>query len=137
MNALDATRKWVRSSPVIDSDNKFNVNYLGATATTYTLDTAGESHRQDVCGNDIMTCNLVFAARLPYGSTLTQNVSANDLFQDLRNWIMQQERQHSYPTQVEGYAATRVTTANAGIVLEAGASTARYQLQIQIVFEEL
>lgn len=41
MNALDATRKWLREEcPLIDKTDKFNANYLGSQATEYTLCTA-------------------------------------------------------------------------------------------------
>ena len=44
MNALDATRKWLREEcPLIDKTDKFNANYLGSQATEYTLCTAGEA----------------------------------------------------------------------------------------------
>ena len=42
MNALDATRKWLREEcPLIDKQDRFNANYLGAETTEYTLRSAG------------------------------------------------------------------------------------------------
>ena len=53
MNVLDATRAWMRAQcPLINRQDLFNANYLGAEPTEYTLRTASESHRiqPDLCG---------------------------------------------------------------------------------------
>mgnify|MGYP000547337842 CR=1 FL=1 len=44
MNVLDATRAWMRAQcPLINRQDLFNANYLGAEPTEYTLRTASES----------------------------------------------------------------------------------------------
>lgn len=79
MNALDATRKWLREEcPLIDKTDKFNANYLGSQATEYTLCTAGESHREDILGMDHATHQLTFVAQLPYGAAIKANIAAAD-----------------------------------------------------------
>lgn len=136
MNIIEATRSWLRSSPLIDSENKFNAGHLGAGAYEYSLATGGETHRQDILGNDLCTCSLVFMARLPYGDALRDNLSAADFFAGLSAWILQQNRSHSYPA-VAGYAVTKVSASNAGMIMQADSNTARYQIQIQIDLEEV
>ena len=63
MNVLDATRAWMRAQcPLINRQDLFNANYLGAEPTEYTLRTASEIHRtepyvysQMVAGRDAPT----------------------------------------------------------------------------------
>ena len=115
MNVLDATRAWMRAQcPLINRQDLFNANYLGAEPTEYTLRTASESHRTDV---------------------LKPNLDAADFFAALSAWIRGQERTHNYPA-VSGYRVTKITASNAGVPTGADANAARYQLQIKLYLEE-
>lgn len=136
MNIIEATRAWLRESDLIDKDNKFNAGYLGASATEYSITTAGESHKADILGNDICTSNLVFLARMPYGKAMAANISAAEFFAELSSWIRRQNRTHNYPI-VSGYDVSEVVTSNAGMITQADANTARYQIQIKITLEEV
>lgn len=136
MNILEATRSWLRGCQLIDKDNKFNAGYLGATTTEYSLAVGAETHREDILGNDLCSCSLVFSARMPYGDALRENLSAADFFYSLSAWIRTQNRAHNYPN-VAGYAITELSASNAGIIMQADANTARYQIQIKIDLEEV
>lgn len=136
MNVLDATRSWLREKcPLIDRQDRFNANYIGTEPTEYTLRTASEDHTPDVLGFDTATHHLVFVAQLPFGRALAPNLGAADFFARLSAWIRAQERIHNYP-QVSGYRVTEITASNAGVITQAEAGTARYQLQIKLTLEE-
>lgn len=110
MNALDATRKWLREEcPLIDKTDKFNANYLGSQATEYTLCTAGESHREDILGMDHATHQLTFVAQLPYGAAIKANIAAADFFANLAAWIRGANRAHNYPV-IAGYEVEGIET---------------------------
>lgn len=137
MNALDATRQWLRAKcPYIDKTNKFNANYLGSQATEYTLCTAGESHREDITGMDHATYKLTFVAQLPYGAAVRDNLAAADFFTNLAAWIRGADKARNYP-RISGYEVQHIETANAGIPTGADANAARYQIQIIIQAKEL
>ena len=133
---LTATRKWLRTCPLIDKNNRFNINYLGAQSVEYTLTLSGESHREDICGGDIATYNLLFLARMPFGAAMATNISAAELLGDLSEWVRAQNRAKAYP-KFKGYEATRITPANSGVIIAAEANTAEYQLQLQLTLEEV
>lgn len=136
MNVLDATRKWLRDEcPLIDKHDRFNANYLGATPVEYTLRMQSESHAVDVVGKDMPTYRLVFVAQLPFGERLADNLSAAEFFSQLSTWIRAQNRTHIFP-EVSGYTVTEVEASNAGVVTQAEANAARYQLQLRIKMEE-
>lgn len=137
MNALDATRAWLRAHcPLIDKTDRFNANYLGSQATEYTLCTAGETHRENILGIDHAIYKLTFVAQLPYGAALKGNIAAADFFANLANWIRGAERAHNYP-QIAGYVVEKIEASNAGILTSADANAARYQIQITIHTKEL
>lgn len=137
MNALDATRAWLRAQcPLIDKTDRFNANYLGSQATEYTLCTAGETHREDILGIDHAAYKLTFVAQLPYGAAIKGNIAAADFFANLANWLRGAERAHNYP-QIAGYEVERIEASNAGILTSADANAARYQIQITIHTKEL
>ena len=115
MNALDATRAWLRAHcPLIDKTDRFNANYLGSHATY----------------------KLTFVAQLPYGAALKGNIAAADFFANLANWLRGAERAHNYP-QIAGYEVEKIEASNAGILTSADANAARYQIQITIHTKEL
>ena len=73
MNVLDATRAWMRAQcPLINRQDLFNANYLGAEPTEYTLRTASESHRTDVLGYDLAEYNLTFGTAAIWTGTKAQ-----------------------------------------------------------------
>lgn len=136
MNIIEAARSWLRSCPLIDRENRFNAGYLGARSAEYSISTGSVSHKEDILGYDKCTYNVVFSARLPFGEAFRENISAADFFSELSAWILTQNRAHNYPT-VFGYEVTSVMASNAGIITQADANTARYQIQIQFILEEV
>jgi len=136
MNVIEATRAWLRSSDLIDKENRFNAGYLGIAATEYSLATTAETHKEDVLGADHCTYSLAFYARLPYGAAMKENISAADFFSNLSAWIRKQKRSRNFPV-VDGYVVTDLAVSNAGIIVQADANTARYQLQLKISLKEI
>ena len=137
MNALDATRAWLRTEcPYIDKNDRFTANYLGAEPTEYTLRLSGERHTTDILGMDQAEYNLVFVAQLPFGKALGPNLDAAAFFSRMSTWLRVQERIHAYP-MVDGYIVTRIEVSNAGVPTGADANAARYQLQIKMFLEEV
>lgn len=136
-SVLAQFRTWMRKNcPLIDQNGKFNANYIGATATEYTIRNAGDRHRYDILGKDSPTYNLTFEARLPFGAAVAANIDAADFFDKLASWLNVQNRIRSRPT-IDGYRVTKMTASNAGLINQADAGTARYQLQISLEMEEL
>ena len=92
-SVLAQFRTWMRENcPLIDQNDKFNANYIGATATEYTIRNAGDRHRYDILGKDSPTYNLTFEARLPFGAAVAANIDAADFFDKLANWLNVQNR---------------------------------------------
>lgn len=108
-DALTAARTWLRECPLIDKNDRFNVNYLGDRAVEYALTLASETHKEDVCGYDIATYNMVFLARLPFGAHMGTNIASAELFSGLSRWIRAQNRTRRYPTGIDGYHVERVS----------------------------
>ena len=72
-------------------------------------------------------------AWIPAGAA---NIDAADFFDKLASWLNVQNRIRSRPT-IDGYRVTKMTASNAGLINQADAGTARYQLQISLEMEEL
>ena len=136
-SVLAQVRAWLRENcPLIDKTDNFNANSIGAAATEYTIRTAGDRHSYDIIGKDSPTYNLTFEARLPFGAAVAANIDAADFFDKLASWLNVQNRIRSWPP-IDGYRVTKMTASNAGLITQADAGTARYQLQISLEMEEL
>ena len=96
---------------------------------------AGDRHRYDILGKDSPTYNLTFEARLPFGAAVASNIDAADFFDKLANWLNVQNRIRNWP-EIDGYQVNKMTASNAGLINQADAGTARYQLQISLEMEE-
>lgn len=135
MSALEATRAWLRGCPSIDAENRFRANYLGDNATEYSVSQSSVDHRKDVLGKDTATYNMLFSARLPFSAAMAAGLEAADFFDELDQWVRQQDAAREYP-ELPGYLGTSATPSNAGLVITADANTAIYQIQIRLIFEE-
>ena len=67
---------------------------------------------------------------------MAANIDAADFFDKLASWLNVQNRIRSRPP-IDGYRVTKMTASNAGLITQADAGTARYQLQISLEMEEL
>ena len=58
-SVLAQFRAWLRENcPLIDKNDKFNANYIGAAATEYTIRTAGDRPLYDIPGKHSPTYTL-------------------------------------------------------------------------------
>lgn len=67
---------------------------------------------------------------------MAANIDAADFFDRLASWLNVQNRIRNWP-EIDGYMVNKMTASNAGLINQADAGTARYQLQISLEMEEL
>lgn len=141
MQAPDTTeqhlREWLRECPALASGNRFRVDYLSEASTEYTLNASPSSlsYRENILGERVLQdnqyINYVFAARVPYGAEVTQNLQNLEFFRQVTAWIIEQNNTGNFPEISEG-RVTAITPTLSAYPVTIGSAAAKYQIQIRI-----
>ena len=123
VNNVEHLRKWFRQCPALSKANHFRVDYLAEEATEYALYAVPSTvnYHENVLGehvpNDIQT----------------QNIANYGFYQDVIDWIINQNSSRNLPCVNEGRVLSVVPTLTQ-YVSAPGASSAKYQIQIKLTY---
>lgn len=137
-NTIEAVREWFRTCPLL-SDARVGVNYIGERATTFAViasPSAITTHR-NVLGEDIpddeQQLNFTFAATDSYGADIEVNAAVQKLYDDLVQWILDQNETHRFPKLYAGKCKSVIPTLTA-YPSQVGTDTAVYRIQLKIIY---
>lgn len=142
VNNTEKLRAWLRTCPTIASGKYFGADYIGENATEYALISTPSTlrYRENILGDRIMLTrqeqNFVFAARVPYGSDVQQNLDNLKFFQDVASWIQAQNAAGNFP-EWEGGVISAIEAITTGAPVMTGPDAARYQIQIRVSYKVL
>lgn len=134
----EAVRDWLRSSPYIDENDNFNINFLDAEPVAFTLDeSAGSSTiKRYMDGTERKSRAFALASTAEYGPDFLQQVANSGFWEQLTTWIEQQNHLHKLPTLPDGFKAAKIEVTAAHYLYRAGATTARYQIQLRLEYTQ-
>ena len=139
-NNTENLRAWIRSCPEIAASKYFGADYIGESATEYAVISVPSAfrYRENIWGDRVLLTtqeqNFIFAARVPYGSDVEQNLKNLEFFQKVSNWIASQNAVHNYPEWDNG-TVTAIECTNTGAPIQTGPDVARYQFQIRVIYK--
>lgn len=139
VNNVEHLRKWFRQCPALSKANHFRVDYLAEEATEYALYAVPSTvnYHENVLGehvpNDIQTLNFIFASKEVFGAAEAQNIANYGFYQDVIDWIINQNSSRNLPCVNEGRVLSVVPTLTQ-YVSAPGASSAKYQIQIKLTY---
>lgn len=139
-NNAENLRTWLRTCPAIAKKNRFGADYMGENATEYGIYSVPSSlrYRENILGEKIPLLNqeqnFIFAAKSPYGSDIKQNLDNLGFWQDIVNWIWQQNSEQNFPEWDGGHVKSIVPTLT-GALTQAGNDAARYQIQLRVAYQ--
>lgn len=140
INNTERFRAWLRACPAILNSKRFGADYIGDNATEYSVMSVPSSlrYRENIVGDRILlstqTQNFIFAARVPYSEDVKQNLENLGFFQDVANWIAEQNAARNYP-EWDGGVVTAIEVVNTGAPIQTGTNSARYQFQIRVTYK--
>ena len=140
INNTEKLRTWLRACPTIASSKYFGADYIGENATEYALISTPSflRYRENILGDKILMStqeqNFVFAARVPYGSDVQQNLDNLAFFQNVAAWIQAQNIAGNFPEWENG-VVTAVEVTITGAPVQTGPDAARYQFQIRVTYK--
>lgn len=142
VNNIEHLRKWFRQCPVLSPENRFRVDYLAEEPTEYSLFSVPSTikYHENVLGesvpNDTQTVNYIFASKEYFGADERQNIINAGVYQDIINWITEQNSQLNFPRINEG-RVTAIKPTLTGYVAAPGADSARYQIQLEVTYNRM
>lgn len=138
INNADRLRAWLRTCPAIANSNYFGADYIGENATEYSVIgiPSGLRYRENIMGkrvlNDKQEQQFAFAARVPYGRDVQQNLDNSGFFQDVTSWIYEQNKAGNFP-EWDGHV-TAIEAVNTGAVIRNDTTAAVYQFTIKVSY---
>lgn len=139
VNSTESLRLWFRTCPALSANNRFRVDYLSESPTEYALFAVPTSinFHENVLGesvpNDTQTLNYIFASKEQFGADVEQNLANLGFYQDVVDWIIQQNSIRNLPSINEGRVTSIVPTLTQ-YPAEPGADSARYQIQLKLTY---
>ena len=135
----EALREWFRGCPLLAAHAKIGVDYTPAEATEYAIYEVPSTLRyvENVLGEEILadrqTQNFTFAAKLPYGADVTQNLANAAFHEAIVLWIAQQNQARAFPLFTGGIVNSITATLTA-YPAAVGSDAAQYQIQIRVTY---
>lgn len=140
VNNTENFRAWLRACPTISKAKYFGADYIGEDATEYSIFSVPSAlrYRENIVGDRILMTrqeqNFIFAAKVPYGRDVKQNLANLGFFQDVADWIAEQNRAGNYPAW-DGGIVTAIECSNTSAPVQTGPDAARYQFQIKVTYK--
>ena len=139
-NNIQHLREWFRACPVLEKKNRMRVDYIAEKPTEYSIMASPSTiqYRENGLGEriplDIQVQNYLFMSRNAYGSDIEQNIATEGLYQDIVNWVNEQNRKRNFPKVDEGEVRSITATLTVQLA-EVGTDNALYQIPIAIEYK--
>ena len=140
INNTERLRTWLRQCPAIAKGKYFGADYIGEKSTEYAVFSVPSTkrYRENILGNRYLLPtqeqNFVFAAKVPYGSDVKQNLDNLGFFQTVADWISQMNADRDFPEWADG-TIVAIETSTTGAPVQTGSDSARYQFQIKVTYK--
>lgn len=139
---VEALQAWFRTCPRLTSGAKVGVDWLPDEPLEYAIYATPTTirTRENVLGEevplDIQTQNFIFASKERFGADIGQNLNNQAFYESIIAWIWEQNERRNLPQIPNGTVKSIVPTLTA-FIAEAGADTARYQIQLKLTYRRL
>ena len=139
INNTDRFRAWLRTCPTIAKSKYFGADYIGEKATEYSIFSVPSSFRyhENILGKKVLRPeqeqDFIFAARVPYGRDVQQNLDNLAFFQDVAAWISEQNKTANFP-EWDGGVVSGIEVSNTGAPIMTDTAAARYQFTIKVTY---
>lgn len=142
INNTAKIREWLMTCPHIAAADYFGADYLGKNPTEYAVMAVPSDlkYKENILGKRVLRekqeQNFIFAAKVPFGDNVRKNLENLGFFQDVANWIKDQNSGGNFP-EWDGGRITAIECKNTGAAVQTNTSEARYQFQIKVTYKIL
>ena len=140
INNAEAIRAWLITCPHIAASKYFGADYMGGDSTEYAVISVPSTlrYRENICGKRVLREtqeeNYIFAAKVPYGKDVRQNLDNLAFFKNVSKWIAAQNAAGNFP-EWDGGKITAIECTNTGAPVQTNTNDARYQFQLKVTYK--
>lgn len=133
---IECVRDYVMQFPALH-DGCLLVDYLGSEAIEYTVESVpcDPVYRRYTDGGCQKQFLFLFASREYYSADVNQCIANLSFYEDFERWIRANDRSGALP-DLGGRTPVSLEVLTGGYAFDCGAETARYQIQLRLVYEE-
>lgn len=133
---IAAIREFLKTCPLISKNGIINVNYLEGAKVKYTLDNVPciPEVKRYSDGGSLRQFIFIFASREDYDANIVNNENVAKFFEDMQNWIEEQNDRGNLPKLSGNDTATRIEVQSSAYLIGSDAKTARFQMQLKLTY---
>lgn len=138
MSIVESLRSYILTFPDL-AEGAVQIDYLGSEATQYTLESVpcDPVFRQYTDGGCLRQYLFVFASREYYDADVALCSRNQAFYEALGRWIREQNHAGNLPDLGEHCRAVSLDVLTSGYAFSEDANTARYQMQLRLIYEEI
>lgn len=133
---IECVRDYVMQFPEL-RDGRLMVDYLGSDAIEYTVETVPTTplFKQYVDGGCVKQFLFLFASREYYSADVNQCIENLAFYENFERWITENNEKGILP-DLDMRTPCSIEVLTGGYVFDCESSTARYQIQLRLLYEE-
>lgn len=137
MSIIQSVREYVMKFPEL-KDGYLRVDYLGADPIEYTVEAVpcDPIYQQYADGGSIKQFLFIFASRDFFSADINQCIENLDFYEKFAGWIEENDNNKIYPQLDSGKTAVKIEVLTQGYAFDFDEKSARYQLQLRLLYEE-
>lgn len=132
---VESLSEYFLDCPLL-KDGYFHVDFLGPDPVEYTLEvlTCDPIIKQYVNGDTLRRYLFAFGSREYYSADRVQNIENIAFYEELSDWIEQQDRLGHFPELPGELAPEELRAVSSGYLFDETMESARYQIQIELIY---
>lgn len=136
---IEGIRSFLMTCPAL-KDGKINIDYLPEneqkSGVEYSVDSlpGEETIKPYIDGAALCQHQFTIRSVTAYGADVMQQLTNSSLFEDLAAWLREQSRKRNLPELPAGLTARSINAQSSGYLAAVSASSAKYQIQCQLVY---
>ena len=134
---IECVRNYILTFPELDEDGCLYVDYLGDQAIEYAVEAVpcDPVFRRYTDGGCMKQFLFVFASREFYSADVNQCIETLAFYEHFERWITDNNLNGELP-DLDGRAPVSIEVLTGGYAFDAESNTARYQMQLRLLYEE-
>lgn len=137
MSIIQSVREYVLKFPEL-KDGYLRVDYLGSEPVEYTVEAVpcDPVYQQYTDGGCIKQFLFIFASRDFFSADVNRCIENLDFYEKFADWINENDNNEIYPQLDSGKTAVKIEVLTQGYAFDYDEKTARYQIQLRLLYEE-
>lgn len=133
---IECVREYIKEFPEL-KDGYLYVDYLGSQAVEYTVDAVpcDPVYKRYTDGGCLRQFLFLFASREYYSADVNQCIENLSFYELFARWVETQNDRGQLP-DLDGRTPVSLEVLTGGYAFDADENTARYQMQLRLVYEE-